>query len=264
MNLKLFVALAAAALIVPALAACGRPVNDFGPSAPTVEYLTEQEVLTPLPLRVRLPNNYGAEHVVVLYRTWGSQGWSQLELARRGQSWTGEISCRQVSTVTGDTKYFFVALDSEGELVGGSGSPDWPHVATIVGKLPGGARGLPSDGTIPMRCHDPADCPPDFPGCPSYSFTRQACRTDRDCKKENDHCAWDGYCGSPSGQVATITGPDGEDVSEEGQLAAAVRAVRNRYSKKGTAPGPGTTTMTPKKPTKTSDAQTRPKTATIP
>lgn len=215
-------------------ASCASTAHDSGPSAPTVEYVTEQEILTPLPLRVRLPAATNAEHVIVLYRTWGSRTWSQLELARAGQTWTGEVSCRAVSTVTGDTRYFFVALDAEGELVGGSGSPDWPHVATIVGKLPFGTRTL-QDGWIPMRCHDPADCPPDFPGCPAYAFTRTACRTDRDCKKEGDLCAWDGYCGSPSGEVNASAGG-----TEEEQLAAAVRAVRQRY-KKNASPAPRAT-----------------------
>ena len=196
---------------------------DAGPATPTIEYVTEQEILTPLPLRVRLPASYGAEHVIVLYRTWGSRGWAQLELARDGQTWTGEVSCRQVSTVTGDTRYFFVALDAEGELVGGSGSPDWPHVATIVGSLPGGARSLP-EGSVPLRCHDPADCPPDFPGCPAYAFVRKACRFDRDCS-DGGRCAWDGYCGPATDVIAPVGGTDEE------QLAAAVRAVRNRYRK---------------------------------
>lgn len=211
---------------VSAISCGGAALTEPGPATPTVEYVTQQEVLTPLPLRVRLPSSYGAEHVVVLYRTWGSRGWTQMELARAGQTWTGEVSCRQVSTVTGDTRYFFVALDAEGELVGGSGSPDWPHVATIVGSLPGGARALP-EGSVPLRCHDPADCPPDFPGCPAYAFQRRACRSDRDCK-DSDLCAWDGYCGVPSGEVMMSV-----EGTEEEQLAAAVRAVRKRYRKAG-------------------------------
>lgn len=213
------------AMLAMSAASCGASTtSEVGPATPTVEYVTEQEILTPLPLRVRLPAAYGAEHVIVLYRTWGSRGWSQLELTRRGQTWTGEVSCRQVSTVTGDTRYFFVALDADGELVGGSGSPDWPHVATIVGSLPGGARSLPA-GTVPLRCHDPADCPPDFPGCPAYAFARRTCRSDRDCN-DRDHCAWDGYCSSPSRE-----GMPAVEGTEEEQLAAAVRAVRSRYRK---------------------------------
>lgn len=214
-------------LSVLALSCGAATVSDPGPAAPVVEYVTQQEILTPLPLRVRLPASSNAEHVVVLYRTWGSRGWTRMELARAGQTWSGEVSCRQVSTVTGDTRYFFVALDSEGELVGGSGSPDWPHVATIVGSLPGGARSLP-EGSMPLRCHDPSDCPPDFPGCPAYAFNRRACRSDRDCK-ENDLCAWDGYCGSPSNELTVQQG------TEEEQLAAAVRDVRARYRKAGSS-----------------------------
>lgn len=204
------------------LAACGAPaVVDPGPAAPVVEYVSSQEILTPLPLRVRLPAATRTEHVVVLFRTWGSRGWRPMELARSGQTWSGEVSCREVSTVTGDTKYFFVALDDDGDVVGGSGSPDWPHVATIVGKLPNGAETIPG-GSIPMRCHDPADCPPDFPGCPAYVVHRNSCRADRDCR-EGTTCAWDGYCGAPD--AASYEG------SDEEQLEAAVKSVSKHFKK---------------------------------
>jgi hypothetical protein len=221
---KLFLSSCPVCLVL--LAACGAApaVRDPGPAAPVVEYVSHQEILTPLPLRVRLPQKSGAEHVVVLFRTWGNRGWRQMELGRAGQTWSGEVSCRDVSTVTGDTKYFFVALDQEGELVGGSGSPDWPHVATIVGKLPDGPQSLPG-GTIPMRCHDPADCPPDFPGCPAYAVKRRACRTSEQCP-EGLSCAWDGYCGSASAEIEPLA-----DESDEEQLAHAVRTVKERFKK---------------------------------
>jgi hypothetical protein len=162
----------------------------------------------------------------MLVRTWGSRGWHPMELSRAGQTWSGEVSCREVSTVTGDTKYFFVALDADGNPVGGSGSPDWPHVATIVGKLETGAQSLPG-GTIPMRCHDPADCPPDFPGCPAYTFNRKTCRTDRDCSG-GLHCSWDNYCEAPAPheEIIPVTGE-----SDEEELEAAVRTIRQRYRK---------------------------------
>ena len=216
-----------------ALTACGPSVLvEPGPATPEVQYLTRQEVLTPLPLRVRLPAAEGAEHVVVLFRTWGSRGWRNIELARVGQTWSGEGSCREVSTVTGDTKYFFLVLNGEGELVGGSGSPDWPHVATIVGSLPDGPQSLPGAPSATLRCHDPADCPPDFPGCPAYAVQRHSCRRDKDCG-EGGRCAWDNYCGSPSGEVNASTREPEED-----DLEVAVRAVSNRFRK----------TASPKKP----------------
>jgi hypothetical protein len=216
-------ALVPAALATLLLAACAHapaPV-DPGPPAPVVEYLTRQEILTPLPLRVRLPARYGAERVLVFFHTWGSRDWSMMELAREGQTWSGAVSCREVSTVTGDTRYFFLALDPEGQAVVGSGSPEWPHVATIVGSLPEGPRSLRGQGRV-VRCHDPADCPPDFPGCPAYAFVRPRCHSDNDCKS-GERCAWDGYCGAASG-VEELAGG-----SDEERLAAAVRRATKRY-----------------------------------
>ncbi|MEZ4302970.1 MAG: hypothetical protein R3B70_49055 [Polyangiaceae bacterium] len=204
-----------------------------GPSRPVIEYLSHQEILTPLPLRVRLPAQTRAEHVFVLFRTWGSGDWGTLELARAGQTWTGQISCREVSTVTGDTKYFFLALDRRGEVVAGSGSPDWPHVATIVGKIPGGPRSLPGQ-EAPERCHDPADCPPDFPGCPAYTVLRPVCVTSADCG--GGQCAWDGYCDSPPAASGVFTAevPASEpDPDDDELLAAAVRRLKGRYRTAG-------------------------------
>lgn len=90
-------------------------------------------------------------HVVVLFKP-----------RAESQTWSGEVSCREVSTVTGATRYFFLALDEKSDVVGGSGSPDWPHLATIVGKLEEGAQTIAGEAP-PVRCHDVADCPPDFP-----------------------------------------------------------------------------------------------------
>jgi hypothetical protein len=205
------------------LASCARPPVmpvDPGPPAPVVEYVSRQEILTPLPLRVRLPARYGADRVLVFVHLWGLRDWSMLELDRAGQTWAGEVSCRAVSTVTGDTRYFFLALDSRGQVVVGSGSPEWPHVATIVGKLPEGPQALPGEVT-PVRCHDPADCPPDFPGCPAYAVVRPSCHADRDCPSGGS-CAWDHYCDA-------APAPLGAGESEDERLAAAVRAATARY-----------------------------------
>lgn len=190
------------------LSACvhAPPPRDPGPAAPIVEFVTRQEILTPLPLRVRLPARYGAERVLVFFHTWGSEDWGTLELARRGQTWAGEVSCREVSDVTGDTRYFFVAVDARGEVVADSGSPEWPHVATIVGALPEGPRALPG-APPPRRCHDVSVCPPDFPGCPAYAFRRPACSSHAACGPGR-MCAWDGYCAPEHGFGAEPRGPE--------------------------------------------------------
>jgi hypothetical protein len=219
-------------LALPLLAsACAAPaatVVDRGPALPVVEYVTRQEILTPLPLRVSLPARYGAERVIVFVHLWGLRDWSVLELGRAGQTWAGEVSCRAVSTITGDTRYFFLAIDAQGRTVVGSGSPEWPHVATIVGKLADGPQALPGEA-VPLRCHDPADCPPDLPGCPAYAVLRPRCDVAGACPA-GGRCAWDGYCdGAPEAP------PDG--ATDEELLARAVRKATGRYQT-AAAPGP--------------------------
>lgn len=218
--------LAASSALSISLCACEQPAAsplDPGPAVPSVEYVTKQEILTPLPLRVRLPSRYNAERVLVFVHRWGERDWDTFELARAGQTWEGAVSCRAVSTVTGDTKYFFLALDPNGEAVVSSGSPEWPHVATIVSELPDGPRAL-SGQRVPLRCHDVADCPPDFPGCPAYSVLRPKCRHDDDCA-EGARCMWDGYCEAPAMQREAID----EEATEEDLLARAVNKATKRY-----------------------------------
>jgi hypothetical protein len=213
------------ASLVTLSAGCSHALSAYEPEppSPVVDYVSQQEILTALPMRVRLPSRYGAERVLVFFRTWGSRGWATMELGRAGQSWSGEISYREVSTVTGDTRYFFLAFDDDGDAVVGSGSPEWPHVATVVRELPDGASALPGE-TAPHRCHDPADCPPDFPGCPAYAMKRASCRVDRDCR-DNQRCAWDHYC------ETTITTDDDADpnLSDEQLLARAIASAKLKY-----------------------------------
>jgi hypothetical protein len=199
---------------------------DRGPAEPSVEYVTEQEILMPLPLRVRLPARYGAERVLVFVHRWGMRDWDTIELSRAGQTWEGAVTCRAVSTVTGDTRYFFLALDGDGRPVVGSGSPEWPHVATIVRELPDGPQALAGQRT-PLRCSDPADCPPDFVGCPGYAMLRPRCHHDEDCPN-SVRCAWDGYCDAPPEPA-----DDGD--SEDERLAAAVKKATRRYQIAGLA-----------------------------
>lgn len=193
------------------------------PVVPIVEHVQLQEILTPLPLRVRLPTRYGASHVLVFVLMWGTHEWKVMELERKGQAWSGEVSCREVSTVTGDTRYFFLALDSMGQPVASSGSSEWPYTVTIVRNLPGGPQSLSGDFK-PMRCYDPADCPPDFPGCPLMTFARPACVSAKECASGT--CSWDGYC-------APMPKEDGIQTiqlrSDDERLATAVRNVTRRY-----------------------------------
>lgn len=226
------------AFTLAALISCSPPdfpsqPADPGPPAPVIEHVAQQEILTPLPLRVRLPASYGVEYVLVLVLTWGSPDWQIVELDRYGQTWTGEVSCRQVSTVTGDTRYFFLGLDDNGEVVASSGSPEWPHVATVVGSLPEGPHGLDGEAP-PARCHDVADCPPDFPGCPAYAWLRPKCDAHEDCG--GGFCSWDGYCDATPDAYTT----NWDAYADEELLARAVKRAQRRFK---TADRPRTSTV---------------------
>jgi hypothetical protein len=157
-----------------------------------VEYVAEQHVLSPLPVRVRLPDRYRPVRVVAFYKMWGAEGWDRLELSREGEVWTGAVSCREVSTITGPTRFAFAALDARGLDVVKSDAQAWPEVETMVRYMPDGPEALPGESSEPP-CPDPADCPPDFPGCPAGPIRRPACASDRECG-QGAVCASDGYC----------------------------------------------------------------------
>jgi hypothetical protein len=163
-----------------------------GPPQPVVETVAYQEILTPVPVRVGLPASVGIEHLVMLYRTFGTREWTSTQLARTGHFWHGAVDCLEVSTITGDLQFFQVGQNEQGQVVAANGSPAWPFVVPIVYKAPDGPSALVGEKP-PPRCPDPADCPPGFPGCKEYAPRRPACSQDADCA-EGDYCAWDGYC----------------------------------------------------------------------
>ena len=165
---------------------------DPGPPKPLVETVPYQEILTPVPVRVGLPAKIGIEQVVMLYRTFGTRDWSSRPLERHGQYWHGAVDCLEVSTITGDLQFFLVGEDANGRVVAANGSPAWPFVVPIVYRAPQGPTALTGEAP-PLRCADPADCPPHFPGCKPYVPQRTPCATSDDCA-EGDYCAWDGYC----------------------------------------------------------------------
>ncbi len=232
--------IASLGVLAVAACSCAPPAVAPGPllpepASPMVEYVFRQEILSPLPVRVRLPARYGAERVIVFYRTWGSPDWAPLELARHGQTWTGAVSCREVSTVTGNTRYFFVAVDASGREVVGSGWPEWPHVVTVVRTLQDGPQSL-NGQPAPSRCHDPADCPPDFPGCPAYAVRRPACRSNDDCA-HGGTCAWDGYCDSAAQSASVDATYDPSQETEETDEALLEAAVRRATGQRTVASG---------------------------
>jgi len=163
----------------------------LGPSViqlSTFEKKVERGILTPVPIELELPGELEAARVLVHYRIHGSNAWTTLELRRRGSKWDGAIPCLEVSTITGDVRFYVRIHDVRGEVIAFSGSRHDPYRVAIVHdslRAPDAADGA--------RCPDPSDCPPGLPGCPSEKVEKVPCRSDSDCEGEMS-CGWDGFC----------------------------------------------------------------------
>lgn len=155
---------------------------------PPGERRVEQGILTAVPISVDLPQDLEAARVLVHFRVHGSKTWTTLELYREaGQRFRGAIPCLEVSTITGDLRYYVRVHGADGEVVAYRGSRAEPMVVRVLHESE--RPELASKG----RCPDPADCPRGLPGCPSEEVERIPCKSDADCEGETT-CSWDGYC----------------------------------------------------------------------
>lgn len=120
--------------------------------------------MTPLPLFVELPTGVAAAKVQAFYKAFGATAWKSLELRPIGSGWGGEIPCLDVGSATGTLVYYVQAFDAEKNLISWSGTRGAPASVPIKSSIEGAAPHLPGE-QAPLRCPDPGDCPPDFPGC---------------------------------------------------------------------------------------------------
>lgn len=171
----------------------GAEEAELGPEVlrlPVLERKAEQGILTPVPITVALPPALAprAARVLVHYRVWGDPDWTTLALTRRADRWTGAIPCLEVSTITGDIKYYVRVHDAEGRVLASAGSRVKPFKVTVLHDTVLGGRAPKK-----ARCPDPSDCPRGLPGCPSETVKLIPCRSDRDCEG-GASCSWRGYC----------------------------------------------------------------------
>jgi hypothetical protein len=166
---------------------------DGGPQIlhiPTLERRAEQGILRPVPIAVELPNEVStrARRVLLHYRLWGEPDWTTLELRRTMTRYEGAIPCLEVSTVTGDLRYYIRVHDADGHVIASAASIARPYIVTIKhdAQLAAGAPRV-------ARCPDPADCPHGLPGCPSDRVLEVPCAADRDCAPGMS-CSFRGVC----------------------------------------------------------------------
>lgn len=183
--------LLALALVLGVLPA--RAQDELGPEVlklPVLERKAEQGILTPVPITVALPPELAPRvaRVLVHYRVWGDPDWTTLALSRRPKVWTGAIPCLEVSTITGDVRYYIRVHDADGRVLASAGSRLKPFKVTVLHDTVLGKRAQKK-----ARCPDPSDCPRGLPGCPSEAVKQIPCRSDRDCEGGSS-CSWRGYC----------------------------------------------------------------------
>jgi hypothetical protein len=176
----------------PALADAPLHPESLGPAIihlPSLQRHANRGILRPVPIVAQLPNALAlrARRVLLHYRLWGDPDWTILQLRSTGTRFEGAIPCLQVSTVTGDLRYYIRVHDSEGQVVASAGTRAKPYVVTIKHDA-----ALTAEATSEAKCPDPADCPPGLPGCPSEKVDA-VCLSDKDCEG-GMVCAWRGVC----------------------------------------------------------------------
>lgn len=157
---------------------------------PEEQRKAQQGILTPVPIGIEVPAAVDAVRVLVHYRVLGAPNWVTLELRREGRSsrFRGAIPCLEVSTITGDLRYYIRIHDADGEVVAFSGSRAFPYIVRVV--HPSERADSAGSGA---RCPDPADCPPGLLGCPSAVVEDVPCKRDADCE-DGGTCSWHGIC----------------------------------------------------------------------
>lgn len=124
----------------------------------------ESATLTPLPLYTALPKGLVAARVQVFYKAFGATDWKSIDLRSVSPGWGGEIPCLDVGSATGALVYYVQAFDAEKNLLAWTGTRGAPTSVPIKSSIEGEAPHLPGEQP-PLRCPDPGDCPPEFPGC---------------------------------------------------------------------------------------------------
>jgi hypothetical protein len=155
---------------------------------PVQERRVEQGILRPIPISVELPGEiaWNASRVLVSYRLWGEPGWITIQLRAVGQHYEGAIPCLEVSTVTGDFRYYIRVHDAHGRVIAQGASRASPYVVTIKHDT------MLASAPAHAKCPDPTSCPPGFPGCPS-EVVDVVCESDSDCE-EGTECNAHGIC----------------------------------------------------------------------
>lgn len=124
----------------------------------------EQRINTPVPIHVVAPEKPKVSRVIVRYVGTGKSETEEKELDKAGKAYRGNIPC-EATVEEGTLKYWIVAENKKGDVVGSAGSEDAPLSTEIKKAIEGKAPRWPgfappescSAGTG-RQCVDDSDC----------------------------------------------------------------------------------------------------------
>jgi hypothetical protein len=162
----------------------------------------EQQVNTPLPIYLVIPDDLGVKKVTLRYKPFGATNWKPLEMGKVGEGWGIEVPCIEVTT-TGDFKYYITADDDAG-TVATAGSRSEPYKVAIKNEIEGDSPTLPGK-KAPKQCAS-TDCVPGFPRCVGADCSSAAdcnegltCSAEGKCAKRSSECKpWGASCSGSS------------------------------------------------------------------
>lgn len=143
---------------------------------------TEQQVNTPVPIYIEIPEDLGVKKVTLRFKPFGATSWKPMDMQKIGDGWGAEIPCIEVTT-TGDLKYYIQADDDSG-TVDSAGSRNEPYKVSIRNEIEGDPPSLPGKKP-PKQCGESGSCVPGFPKCVDSPCQAEAdCNPGLYCQKE--------------------------------------------------------------------------------
>jgi hypothetical protein len=128
-------------------------------------YTPPKEALVNTPLQLYMEPSDEVSKVLLKYLPFGATQWKSVDMSKMGKGYGAEIPCDDTGT-TGDLKFYFALIGTDGEAAGSVGTKKDPFRVPVKNDLDGGVPHFPGKKG-PAQCKEKADCPPGLEGCPS-------------------------------------------------------------------------------------------------
>ncbi len=127
------------------------------------------EVETRRPVPVACRTSEPAARMVLYFREFGADRWSQKNMGKGGEYWLATIPCGATG-IQGTLAWYVVASNAQGEPIDSYASEAAPNEISLVSSTTLEPPAYP-DQKAPARCVDMAECPEDMRGTPACPDT---------------------------------------------------------------------------------------------